>query len=203
MKARKYFIFFNMNLENVSERQPLFTPFVTKNLSAEDREMFLQKILFLEQKIFPADWQYEDAEVYYRKMLESSSAINIFLCGDNNEVVGYLLARPLSEVYKELAQDDPELKDDEYCYYIETVGVLSEYSGIGGFTRLLNSLQEEVAEKECTSLSAHTRTVNGFAESLERKCKEHLLVKRAIKTWSHGGGEPYVYLQWAIKKKEC
>ena len=125
MKARKYFIFFNMNLENVSERQPLFTPFVTKNLSAEDREMFLQKILFLEQKIFPADWQYEDAEVYYRKMLESSSAINIFLCGDNNEVVGYLLARPLSEVYKELAQDDPELKDDEYCYYIETVGVLS------------------------------------------------------------------------------
>ncbi|NCU41683.1 MAG: hypothetical protein EOM19_03075 [Candidatus Moranbacteria bacterium] len=193
-----------MNFENVPERQPSFAPFIAKNLSEEEREIFLQKILSLEQKIFPPDWQYEDAEMYYREMLESPSAINIFLRGDNNEVAGYLLAKPLSEVYEELAQDDPALKNDEYCYYIETTEILPKYAKGRGSFKFLSALQKEIEENhlEYTTISAHARVSNGLADVLVRRVKKNLIEERSIERWAHGGGEPYKYIQWAIEKQE-
>ncbi len=193
-----------MNFENIPEKQPSFAPFIAKNLSEQEQEGLLQEILSLEKQIFPPDWLYEDAEIYYREMLENPSAINIFLRGENNKVVGYLLAKPLSDVYEELAQDDPELKRDEQCYYIETTEILPEYAKGRGALKFFNVLQGEIEENhpEYNAISAHARVSNGLADVLARKVKKSLMEERSIEKWAHGGGEPYAYIQWGLEKKQ-
>ena len=56
-------------------------------------ERKLRGILDLEAKCFPKEWQYEEADKYYREMLEDLENINIFL-EDGRKIVGYVLARP-------------------------------------------------------------------------------------------------------------
>ena len=53
-----------MNLEKANEKKNLGKVEVIERFSANA----LKEIVFLERKCFPKEWQYKDAEEYYKKI---------------------------------------------------------------------------------------------------------------------------------------
>jgi len=87
-------------------------------------ERALADIQALEQTCFPATWQYADAERYYAEALCDEATVHVFLRG-GGIAAGYLLARPLADLFEELAPHDPGLAPDPACCYRRHVGPLA------------------------------------------------------------------------------
>ena len=158
----------------------------------------LGDILNLEQACYPQSWQYPNANEYYADMLGRENSIHIFL-RENEVTTGYLLARPLSELYADLCEYDPALCEDPTGYYMETIGVHPEFIGRGGGACLMDALTDEAINRfGCRLLSAHARTKTGLNEMIKRKYPDRLLEVRHIAQWHFGGNEPYEYIVWGI-----
>jgi GNAT superfamily N-acetyltransferase len=166
----------------------------TKKLTGYS-EKYLADILMLEKKCFPAEWQYEDAPEYYKKMLENPENINIFLKEDA-ETIGYLLARPHDSEIEELKKYDPGFKEKVETFYIETIQVLPKKKGLGGGKKLLLSACEEAGKLGIWKFSIHARTTNGLNAMVKKIFDGKITEVREIKNWQPGGGEPYEYLEW-------
>lgn len=179
------------------EREKTNRPFAVEIVRGFDAR-FLESILEMERVCYPREWQYDDAAEYYEALLRSESAIHIFL-RDGDRMVGYLLGRPLSEVYEELKAYDAELHNDPSCYYLETIGVRPECAGRRGGMTLLKAFRESVKKREgYDRLSAHARKAPGSdLSSLLRKIHPDAAV-RFVPRWFFGGDEPYDYIVWNI-----
>ncbi|MFA5961298.1 MAG: GNAT family N-acetyltransferase [Parcubacteria group bacterium] len=165
----------------------------------EFSEDSLAAILDLEKKCFPADWQYEDADDYYRKMLNDKENINIFL-KQNAAIVGYALAKPLNNALSDLMKYDPEIQSIDNNLYIETIQVLDQFRGKGGAKKILLEICNEALKRGIVDFSIHARKSNGLNLKL-RKIFDGMITKhRQIESWEPGGGEPYEYMEWSYKK---
>ena len=112
-------------------------------LSAKSVTMFdakiLESILTINRECFPSDWQYEDSREYYKGMLSNTTNINIILTV-NKKYVGYLLAIPHKQAFKELRNDDEQMEEDIKSFYIETAAILAEFRGRNGLDLMLKKL---------------------------------------------------------------
>jgi ribosomal protein S18 acetylase RimI-like enzyme len=181
------------NLENATE-MPIQTTEIVDHFSAEA----LGIILKLEKECFPADWQYENADGYYKKILEDPENINIFL-KDGNEVVGYVLAKFHNIELEELKGYDSELKERE-GFYVETIQILPEFLGRGGVKKLLFAICGEAKKRGVEKFSIHVRTINGFHDKIKKIFEGKITAVRKIEHWGLAAGEPYEYIEWEYKK---
>jgi ribosomal protein S18 acetylase RimI-like enzyme len=158
----------------------------------------LEDILNLEKECFPLEWQYPDAEEYYKKILKDKENISIFL-SEGDKRVGYILARAHNKIFKELYQYDPSLKKDDHRTYIETIQILPKHQGKGGATKLIIGICDESARRGINSFSIHARTKNHFHDKIKKIFNGRITETRKIKSWKPGGGELYEYLEWKYK----
>jgi ribosomal protein S18 acetylase RimI-like enzyme len=169
-------------------------------LVGNGNEKFLKDILSLERLCFSPDWQYQDAEVYYKEVLLNSKAINLFLRIGNGEVAGYLLAVPFREAIPDLVSADEVLKleeiDDSH-YYLDTIEIHPQYQGRRNGYILLQGFREEAIKRGVARVSTHAR-ISNKADRLGESVFGRPLVKRIIPSWKFGGGEPYAYLKWGL-----
>jgi len=159
----------------------------------------LNDILMLEKECFPAEWQYPDAEEYYRKVLENKENVSIFL-KEKEKSVGYILAKPFNSVVGELREWDPELKEDEKKFYIETIQVLPAFQGKSGARKLLIAACEEVLKRGFNEFAIHARTINRFNTKIKKMFGEGVILERKIEKWKPANNEPYEYIEWVYKK---
>ncbi len=164
-------------------------------------EKSLQDILRLEQACFPSEWQYDDADEYYRKMLENPSNINLFL-KENDEAIGYALARLQDENLAEDMMDcDENFPIDKNKYYIETIQVLPEKSGAGGAKKMLLAVCDEAKKAGITNFSIHARIVNGLDAKIKKIFSEGITKITEIDHWDPAQGEAYEFIEWSVKSE--
>lgn len=161
---------------------------------------FLEDVLKLEKECFPKEWQYEDAEEYYKEMLEDKNNVNIFL-KDKEKAIGYLLAVPFEKALDDLREYDPDIKsgmDDSKKMYLETIQVLPEFRGFGGAEKLIIKMCEEGKRKGVEKFSIHARKLNGLNEKVKKMFAGKISESRDLEKWHYGGDEPYEYIEWGF-----
>lgn len=161
----------------------------------------LEDILRIEHACYPQSWHYEDEREHYTTMLADPGNVSIFLRVGGRRV-GYLLGRPHSDLYAELAEHDIPLEDDALSCYIETSAILPENAGRMGFTRLTRALADHLLRFPMlglTRISAHARVTNRVHELGKLAFGRYeLMEERVLDSWHFGGGEPYRYLKWNL-----
>ncbi|HAT73601.1 MAG: hypothetical protein US30_C0011G0029 [Candidatus Moranbacteria bacterium GW2011_GWF2_36_839] len=157
----------------------------------------LNEILKLEKECFPAEWQYEDADKYYKKMLGDAENINIFL-KDGKRVAGYILARFHNKEIKELSKYDDKFKERK-GFYVETIQIFPEFQGIGGAKKLILAVCEEANKRGFDKFSIHARKKNGLNDKIKNIFKDNITDIRNIEKWEPAVGESYEYIEWEYK----
>lgn len=161
---------------------------------------YLKAILDLEKGCFPPDWQYKDAEEYYKEILKDNGNINIFLkC--NNKIGGYLLATPFKKAFGSLKKYDSELKlnpGSEKMIYLETIQILPEFRGMNGAEKLIIKMCEEGKNRGMKKFSIHARKKNKLDKKVKKMFSGKIITSRNIKKWHYGGNEPYRYIECLI-----
>lgn len=172
--------------------------FITEIVN-EFNEKSLSDILYLEKVCIPESWQYEDAEEYYKKILEDKNSINIFLKHEN-KIIGYMLAVPFENDFDDLKRYDTELKLDKNNkkMYIETGQVLQDFSKMKGFEKLILAICEESKRRGFEKVSTHARKINGVNLKFRKMFEEKISEIRDIDEWHYGGNEPYEYIEWKL-----
>jgi ribosomal protein S18 acetylase RimI-like enzyme len=156
---------------------------------------YLQNIVRLEKECFPATWQYSTAEEYYTAMLNDKTNLNVFLLS-NDEVIGYVLVKPLKTAALELQKADPQIQADKKKYYIETIQILPECQEKGGARKLLTAVCQEALKRGISKFAIHARMSNKFNEKLKAIFSDSIIYYRNIEKWQWGDGEPYQYIEW-------
>ncbi len=156
---------------------------------------FLADILLINSKSFPATWIYEDSFNYYKAMMMDKRNIHIIL-HDNGTRIGYLLAIPHNNAIVDLKEYDPEMKEDNDTYYIETIGILPEFRKKGGSSLLCDALIEECLRRGVHKISMHART-NGFSNFIQSRF--NITPIRRIETWKYYNfEEPADYIEISV-----
>lgn len=161
------------------------------------REEWLQAIMKLEKECFPVEMQYpaDEAEEYYRKMLEGAEYANVFL-KDGGKIVGYCLGQPLEAYFDYLKKLDPEMKFEEGVMYIDTIEIAPGSQGKGGANKLLLAVCEEGKKKGFVKFAIHARRINEFNVKLKKLFAGKILASRDIEKWAPAQDEPYEYIEW-------
>lgn len=156
----------------------------------------LKAILFIQSNSFPKEWEFDDAEEYFKGMLDTHKNINILL-SDNGKKIGHLLAIPHNDAVRDLQNDDPELREDPSKYYIEIVGILPEFRGKGGLSKMLDKLINECKKREIKKISMHARVNNRFSVIIQSKFRINEI--RRIENWKYyNHEEPTDYIEVII-----
>jgi len=165
---------------------------------------FLKSLLEMQDKAYPAGWEYEDAEEYYRKMIESSENINIIL-KEKEKIIGYVLLVPHNKVREELLADDPRMEEDSNRFYIETMEIDPEIGKTlaGGklFFKMLGKVFEEAEKKGINKFSMHARVSTGLSKAVQRYFGTMMTEVRRIENWPYyNGQEPTDYMLGTYEK---
>lgn len=156
----------------------------------------LSDVLNIEARCFPLGWQYPDAKDYYAQELREPNNLSLGLKAEQ-VMIGYLLATPYSAALRWVGDTDPDMAaTDAAMYYVETIAVLPEWSGVGGATGLLRELEREAAARGSVSLAMHARTVNGFNTLARRLAGARLIRTHWLENWPWAEGEPFEYIEW-------
>lgn len=182
------------NLEKSAE-----VPVQTVEKSEGFNGEFLKSILDLEKECFPEEWQYPDAEEYYREMLEDRENVNIFL-KENKKIIGYILGKPFSKAMEYLKEYDSDLREDDTKFYVETIQISPEARSRGGSRKLLNAICEEVFKKGIRKFAIHARTTNNFHDKMKKMFEGKVNLVRKIDKWKPANGESYEYIEWEYEK---
>jgi ribosomal protein S18 acetylase RimI-like enzyme len=153
----------------------------------------LEDIILINRKSFPKGWAYSDAEEYYTEMLKNRKNIHIIL-EDNGRRIGYLLAIPHNDAFRELKNDDPLIEEDALRYYVEVVAVLPDFRGKKGFSEILKKLRDELKWRGIYKLSMHARVSNNLSKIIQKKMK--ITQIRRIQRWKYYNyEEPTDYIE--------
>ena len=131
-------------------------------------DAFIRELLKMRSEAFPEGWEYTDAKDYYQKMIEDPNNISIII-KDKDEILGYLLAIPHNKAIVELKKDDPLMKDDSECFYIETMEIHPELQKTGLFLKMLYKLFEEAEKHGIDKFSMHARVNNSLSSVVQRR----------------------------------
>lgn len=143
--------------------------------------------------------QYDDAEDFFDSVLKDKDNISIVL-KDGQNVVGLLIARPHNVMCDELKEDDPHMNPSENRFYIETMGVLSEYRGKFGHHKMIKKVIEEARKRGVRNFSMHVRKSNGLSYSLQQLFGKKLTHIREIDKWKWTNDEPYHYIEGTFNR---
>jgi len=156
-------------------------------------EPLVKDIVLINRDSFPSEWEYSDAEEYYKEKLKNADNIHIIL-SEKDERVGYLLAIPHNEAVQELHADDLLMKEDPFRYYIETVCILPLFRGQKGFSVILKVLSDELKRRGIANLSMHARVSNHFSKIIQKKMK--ITQIRTVERWKYYNyGESADYIE--------
>ena len=155
-------------------------------------DAFMRELLKMQRKTYPEGWEYDDAEEYYREMIEDPRNINIVL-KDKDKILGYMLAIPHNKAVDELKKDDPLMKDDSERLYIETMEIHPEVQKTGLFLKMADEFFQEAGKRGFKKVSMHTRVNTGFSKMIQR-CFVVTEIHR-IENWPYyNGQEPADYI---------
>ncbi|MDX9913163.1 MAG: GNAT family N-acetyltransferase [Candidatus Moranbacteria bacterium] len=155
----------------------------------------LRGILELEKRVFPSDWQFEDAENYFKEKLENPRNVNIVMKDECGGIVGYAMSVPYSDALIEIAEDDPEMLAIEDCYYIEAFELDPENQKFKTFSPLLEKLIDESIKRGAKKLSMHARVSVGASSIIRKRFKGKIVIARRIDNWvNYAGKEPTDYI---------
>ncbi len=175
------------------------------NVIHEASDSFIKELLEMQDKSYPAGWQYEDAAEYYKRMIESPENINIVL-KEKEKVIGYVLVIPHNDVVTELREVDPLMKEDLNRFYIETLEIVPEIQKTlaGGklFFQMLGKLFEESGKRGINKFSMHARVSTGLSKVVQRYFGKMMTEVRQIENWPYyDGQEPTCYMLGTYEKK--
>lgn len=152
-------------------------------------------ILELEKRVYPPDWQFEDAEEYFREKLEDPRNVNIIMKDEGGKIVGYAMSVPHSSALEEIKEDDPEMLVVENCYYIEAFELDPEIQRFKIFSPLLEKLIDESVKRGAKKLSMHARVSVGASSIIKKRFRGKVVIARRIDNWiNYAGQEPTDYI---------
>ncbi len=158
-------------------------------------EQVLQDIIQIQLDSFPAGWAEggDEGDGHFEAMLKAKENVHIFL-KDGQKNIGYLLAIPHNIAVEELKDCDPLMRKNPGAYYIETISILPDHRGQGGWKLLLQTLAGELLKKGVMEITLHARVSNGFSQKVQ---KEFVAQKiRTIEKWKYYNyEEPTEYLE--------
>ncbi|KKR08123.1 MAG: hypothetical protein UT43_C0019G0002 [Parcubacteria group bacterium GW2011_GWC1_39_29] len=129
-----------------------------------------------------------------RNIIENPRAYTAII-RDGEDVLGFVVALPVSEVFNELAPYDPELKNDDGDLYVYDIAISSSRRNLPNFLNLVRKLSSEAISRGYKRLIMHTRKSEGLSEILQKRYGVQKL--RTIENWC-GYGEPFDYLEMAL-----
>lgn len=147
----------------------------------------------LHRKAFPPRLQCADPALYFAEALADERNLNILMEDQAGTVIGYLLGIPQSQVFEELRQWDPQMRDDPERLYLDIIQVSPEQRGKNHALRLFQAVCAEAERRRFFKLSMHARTANGINLYLQRIFAEIRSLRR-IENW-FGFGEPFDYME--------
>jgi hypothetical protein len=150
----------------------------------------LQEIVVL-QNFFPAGLSYNPCQI--ESFLLNSDNIFLFVY-KGSEVAGYIFGQPQNDMVKLIGGEDPLMKADDSCYYINQV--LIKPSGRKSRTCLLalKAFFQEANRRGCFRYTAHVLTLNGFDKYIEIFMSRIIKAKRKISIPSFGNYE-FTYME--------
>jgi GNAT superfamily N-acetyltransferase len=165
----------------------------------EDKENIelLDGILEIEKRSFPVGWQYDDAREYFGSMLKTKNSINVFAF-DLGKVVGYALLVPFEVSYGEIKEFDREIIQLDNTAYLETIGILPEYQGLGLSKKMLVDLNLKAKIAGYNKIAVHARISNGFNKIVRKNFSQNIFVSHLIEKWKYGGDEAYEFIVWSV-----
>jgi GNAT superfamily N-acetyltransferase len=165
----------------------------------EDKENIelIDGILEIERRSFPVGWQYDGAKEYFSSVLGNKININVFVF-DSGKVVGYALLVPLGDVYKEIKEFDGEIVQLDNTAYLETIGILPEYQGLGLSRKMLIDLNLKAKKAGYNKIAVHARILNGFNKIIRKSFSQNIFISHLLEKWKYGGNEPYEFMVWNI-----
>lgn len=169
------------------KRSDLIRAFVPRGFS----KRALGDILNLQQYL-PEELRYPPDEI--SADLRNPKYIHLFLYNGNAEAVGYVFGIPHNEIVDEMRHDDPLLKNDDKCYYIDQVIVVPSSRGGEIYRMLLIAFFRESNRRGCFRYSAHVLSTFGFDKAIKRFLRRALVQIRPVKLPSFGEHD-YVYME--------
>lgn len=176
-----------MAIAEMSPTEPLRTVVTSQivlasSLSEKSTVELAQRIVQSEHESYPETWIYEDAERYFIDYLQDRRNIVLFILEEGN-IVGHLLAGPLSASLSELAPFDPCISEsDPGSYYIDTLAA-SRRNGRVAIRRLVRTLEAELQSRGVRHLCMHARVSNGLSRVITRIYGPKVVRKRTIPEW--------------------
>lgn len=153
---------------------------------------FLKALLEMQDNSYPEGWGYDDAEQYYRKMIESTENINIVL-KEKEKILGYALLVPHNQIREELLADDPMMEEDPNRLYIETMELDPEVGKTlaGGklFFKMLGKMFDESGKRGINKFSMHARVSTGLSGAVQRYFGSMMTHVRRIENWPYYNGQ--------------
>lgn len=153
----------------------------------------INELIELQRSAYPPQMQDQDPERYYREALNGSDNVNVVLRSPEGKLLGYLLGLPLSNVYAELRECDPEVSADPATLYLDIVQTYPESRLYDGFGRLLAGACDEARQRGYRKLSLHVRTKYGLHLTIRRLFPGSRSL-RLIENWWRSG-ETFEYIE--------
>lgn len=159
-------------------------------------EDVISKIASLEQ-LFPSKTRYDEDTI--NKFLKNDGWIHMFLKRDEN-VIGYIFALPHNYVVDELRIDDPDMKMDQYRYYLDQVAMIPEERKGYAFLQLVYDLLDELDKRGISKISSHILATNGLNKLIVRIFGSMMTEVRNVNLPVYGN-DPFTYIEGTYIKK--
>lgn len=156
----------------------------------------LYQLMYLEEKCLPIEMRNADSYGYYTRLLKDNRSVNLLL-KYKERIIGLVVAKEYSRVFEGLANHDPDLRQREKYFYIDTVQILPRFKINGGLTFLIVQLVEKALRKKVKGICLHARKKNGLSDFLQKMFLGKKL--HTIDNWL-GFGEQFDFLEMAVNK---
>jgi hypothetical protein len=153
----------------------------------------VSKLIELDKKCFPGNlfMSKEDLEHIF-----SDPKLILHKVESEGRLLGYTYGVPLTSVFKELSEADPDLVDDPECLYVYSTATDPDERSLKMFFELIKGIEESAILKGYSSISRHSRTTEGYSSVLKKKFKYNFV--RTLDDWMESG-ESFDYLVKDLK----
>jgi hypothetical protein len=148
----------------------------------------IEKLIELDKKCFPGNlfMSKEDLEHIF-----SDPKLILHKVEDEGRLLGYTYGVPLTSVFKELSEADPDLTDDPECLYVYSTATDPDERSLKMFFELIKGIEESATEAGYSKISRHSRVGMGYSSVLQKRFKYRFI--RTLNDWM-GSGENFDYL---------
>jgi len=148
----------------------------------------VDKLIELDKKCFSGNlfMSKEDLEHIF-----SDPKLILHKVEDEGRLLGYTYGVPLTSVFKELSEADPDLTDDPECLYVYSTATDPDERSLKMFFELIKGIEESATANGYARISRHSRVTEGYSSVLQKKFKYNFI--RTLDDWMESG-ESFDYL---------